>query len=53
MPKCAQCGKDCSPEISFNWTDGAKYLCSKECVETSKSWRLPKLEERENNAEKK
>jgi hypothetical protein len=46
MAKCAQCGKSCSPEISFNWTDGVLYLCSKKCLEESKSWRLPKPKER-------
>jgi len=40
MPTCAECGIYCSGEISFNWNDGIRYLCSKECVEESRVWRL-------------
>ena len=39
-PKCAQCGKPCDRERSFNWKGGVRYLCSQECEETSRSWRL-------------
>lgn len=46
MVKCCQCGKDCSEEISFNWIDGVRYLCSKECEKESRSWRFKK-EQRE------
>ncbi|MHA1786582.1 MAG: hypothetical protein ACTSWU_00100 [Candidatus Thorarchaeota archaeon] len=37
---CSQCGKPCSGEISFNWKDGVRYLCSEKCMEESKSWRI-------------
>jgi hypothetical protein len=46
MPKCAQCGKEAGRRISFNWDDGVKYLCSEECVESSKSWRLKQYAEK-------
>lgn len=44
MARCAQCGKECSREISFNWIYGVRYLCSEECSKESMSWRLTKAQ---------
>ena len=40
VPKCAECGKPSSRERSFNWKDGVRYLCSEECEEKSRPWRI-------------
>jgi len=56
MPKCAQCGKDCNPQRSFNWNNGVAYLCSEKCEKESASWRLArytKKKEIEKHAKKK